>query len=152
VDKIARLQKLRHAAWRRQVPFTNQQIADAFLQMAALATEGPHKDEQIRKCNEIAEKILHSGRLSLRAYINALPMLVKTCELCPKPAHYRIGAVGRCDEHRDVPSENRLRLLRNTVEVRHSDYEARRKLSDRYALDRARSRARRKVRSGKSKA
>lgn len=83
--------------WRATIPWTDGQIADAIL-------ETPSPSEFMRHKVETAAAYVRTGRLSGPLLAMALPFLVKACELCGKKALYRIGLVGRCRAHRDVPS------------------------------------------------
>lgn len=85
-----------YEAWRRTVPWTNQQIADA-LYASAESLTGKMKYARIND----AQWVRNGGRVSGRILSLALPILSRLCKFCERPALYIVNKQGRCARHRD---------------------------------------------------
>jgi|SRR5581483_5136499 len=88
--------------WRASVPWTNEQIAQAFEQLIA-NIPAQYADGYIvrgyQRCIDHARR----GHITSRMLSIVLPLLVTTCALCGKKALYRRGNEGRCTAHKQVP-------------------------------------------------
>lgn len=88
------------AEWRATIPFTNEEIAAAFRQ---IADEAPRAEESWREDRRQIAAYLEAGGLLTKAMLMpVLSRLVKTCAVCGRKAIYRYGTAGRCSKHRDV--------------------------------------------------
>jgi hypothetical protein len=99
--------------WRARIPFTNEEIAAAldrkYHEPCAVASY--RKSEWLdRQHARMIARVL-AGHLTGSIYSAALPYLVQRCSLCGKKALYRIGSLGRCREHRDVPAPSRAAVV-----------------------------------------
>lgn len=103
----------------REERFTPAQIADALerileAQIAALKVK--HNISPFNRSStplSVIEPIVRAriaqirngGYVTVSEYTRALHFLVTQCAICGKTAIYRMGASGRCREHRDCESE-----------------------------------------------
>lgn len=106
--------------WRAGIPWSNAEVAEAIEQAAE--TVPAYNSARYRR---LAEYLLGGGRVSSIMLRIALPVLVKTCGVCGKTALYRIGRLGRCRTHRDVPDrcvqEGRLARERGRTVIEQDD-------------------------------
>lgn len=87
----------RYDSWRRSIPYTNEEIAEALEELSSQQTS---RFLKIREdCGAAA---VRRGRLSSYLYVRALSVLVKKCALCGKKALYRYQNSGRCSVHRHI--------------------------------------------------
>jgi len=95
-----------YALWRAQFPWSDQEFAQA-MQEVIKDCERNGNFFYAQVCQKRSEAILR-GHLSGKDMRLLLPRMVKHCELCGKTALYRMGALGRCREHRMVPTKGFL--------------------------------------------
>lgn len=116
-----------YARWRKTIPYTNDQIADALLKAADDAASKWVADGY----RFLSDRVRKTGHFSGRVVGIAMAYLVTQCALCEKKALYRFGREGRCRAHRLItPEFYRAKQQRNddlAVEIERShksfDYE-----------------------------
>jgi hypothetical protein len=103
------------ASCRKDIPFTDQQIAEGFRE-ASKTTPNPLRQQWLIG---IATR-MEEGRpyFPMKAFFTCVaPLLAKQCEVCGKTALYRWGINGRCRVHKDVKPEWLVRR-QNEIEDR----------------------------------
>lgn len=103
-----------YAQWRQTVPFSDAQIARAFLK---LAHDIKHENEFMFKKYRRAAQVALTGRVGSHLLGVALGELIKFCRVCGKPALYRCGNEGRCRKHRtliNTPVKEKYQRLNNS--------------------------------------
>ncbi len=80
--------------WRKSIPWTNDQIADALESQIAIQPN-EFMAERYRRNAQWVRK----GGLTNNLLGQALDVMVKVCAVCGKTAHYRYGNSGRCRVH-----------------------------------------------------
>jgi hypothetical protein len=98
----------RYQRWRASVPWTDDQIACAIEEQASHLPLGPMRSTMILAAADVRD----GERISIKIFSWAVPVLVTTCGICGKPAMYRMGTIGRCSAHRDVPTKGFLHRRR----------------------------------------
>jgi hypothetical protein len=88
-----------YAAWRRTIPWSNEEIADA-LERGPVSVN-PCAGARARS---MAAYLRKTGHLSSAMTAAAMATLVTRCCICGKTAHYRRGVEGLCSAHRDAPT------------------------------------------------
>ena len=95
--------------WRATVPYTDEQIATALENSISepRACDKPAMRGMVQRlharramCLASAEYLRKTGRLTAKMLYYAGAGLAKTCRICGKPAFYRYGADGRCEQHK----------------------------------------------------
>ena len=86
---------LTYAAWRRSLPWTDAQLAEACRAEAQAAPNDFLRARYERHATRADQGSINRSILRL-----ALPRLIQVCTICGKPALYRWGTEGRCRAHR----------------------------------------------------
>lgn len=125
------------AKWRATVPWTDEQIAEVYDNLAVVLEtthyqkqETPkHRQKRIDKCRTIAAQIRRGFLSSRMLSAHVLDALIKTCSICGKVAHYRVGRTGRCREHKMVDIQG-LHYQRHLAEQKSAAIRAEEKADD----------------------
>lgn len=121
--------------WRKSIPFTDDQIADALEQLAAeVKAANPFMASHFLACATSAR----AGRVGGRGIIAALQVLVKTC-FCGKKALYLTGSEGRCSKHRLVKSQEEIQRIKS-LETKNAIFEQDSRAIDELGMKRRRHR------------
>lgn len=108
-------------AWRAKLPWTDAELAQVYYNFADrfASTGWTGKAAQLRSMGDrVASGHLAKGDMDCLMY-----ELVKTCGICGKTAYCRMGATGRCYEHRSVLTEGmqQYRAMWNRLQAAQSD-------------------------------
>lgn len=121
----------RYAEWRKMIPYSDDDVAEALKMMAEGAeAEGNHflRDRYLSWL-ERGERHKTFPPFVLKA---VLPYLIKTCDICGAQALYRQGVEGRCRTHKDITTAG-VRARRERFEDRSrviEEVERKRKITD----------------------